>query len=345
MSSSMASNAILAKARAMYGKRLTEADYKQLMECRSVPEVASYLKTRTSYKTALTGLDENDVHRGQLEPMLKQNIYYDIFALSRYAKDQSLIFSDFAIAEMEIEQIIRCLTLVNIGRPDEYVYSMPLSMGKFAKINLEALTKVRSYDDVLEVLSGTKYFSALQKFKPKDGEKVDIALLEAELYNQNYGTVMAVIDSSKKGRDREELKDTFSALLDFRNVSRIIRLKKYFNYSESRIRPLLIPYGKLSQKTVSELCSAGSSKEVFELTRKTYLGRLMSKLQYNDSSQMANALICMYCTHHLRLSPNPTIVMISYIYLMEIELKNIINIIEATRYGLSADEKAKLLVR
>ena len=340
MSSSMASNAILAKARAMYGKRLTEADYKQLMECRSVPEVASYLKTRTSYKTALTGLDENDVHRGQLEPMLKQNIYYDIFALSRYAKDQSLIFSDFAIAEMEIEQIIRCLTLVNIGRPDEYVYSMPLSMGKFAKINLEALTKVRSYDDVLEVLSGTKYFSALQKF-----EKVDIALLEAELYNQNYGTVMAVIDSSKKGRDREELKDTFSALLDFRNVSRIIRLKKYFNYSESRIRPLLIPYGKLSQKTVSELCSAGSSKEVFELTRKTYLGRLMSKLQYNDSSQMTNALICMYCTHHLRLSPNPTIVMISYIYLMEIELKNIINIIEATRYGLSADEKAKLLVR
>lgn len=345
MSSSMSSNAILAKARAMYGKRLTESDYKQLMECRSVPEVAAYLKTRTSYKTALTGLDENDVHRGQLEPMLKQNIYYDIMALSRYAKDKSLTFSEFFISEMEIEQIIRCITLVNIGRPDEYVYTMPLSMGKFARINLEGLTSVRSYDDVTEVLAGTKYVNALRKFRPKDGEKADIALLEAELNNQNYGTVMAAIDDSRNGRDREELKDTLSAMLDFRNISRIIRLKKYFSYSESKIKPLLIPYGKLSAKTVDELCSAANSKEVFEITRTTYLGRLMSKLQYNDTSQMSNALLSMYCKHHLRLSPDPTIVMISYIYLMEIELANIINIIEATRYGLSADEKEKLLVR
>ena len=78
MSSTMASNAILAKTRAMYGKSLTETDYKQLMDCRNVPEVAAYLKSRTSYRSALTGLNETEVHRGQLEPMLRQNLYYDI---------------------------------------------------------------------------------------------------------------------------------------------------------------------------------------------------------------------------------------------------------------------------
>ena len=344
-SSAMASNAILAKARAMYGKCLTDSDYKQLMDCRNVSEVASYLKSRTSYKSALTGLDENDVHRGQLEPMLKQNIYFDVFALSRYAKDKALVFSDFIISEMEIEQIMRCLMLVNIGRSDEYVYTMPLSLDKFTKISLKKLTGVRTYDDLADALYGSKYHAVLQKHRPKDGERINIAQIEADLNNQNYAIVMKTIENGKNKSDRDELRDVLAAMLDFRNISSIIRLKKYYKYDQSRIKPLLIPYGRLAGRTLDELCAAESVQEVFEISRSTYLGRLMSKLRYNDQSQMTSSMISMYCRHHLRLSPNPTIVMVSYIYLKEIELKNIINIIEATRYGLSAEEKAKLLVR
>ena len=47
---------MLAKARAMYGRSLKDSDYRQLAECRTVPEIASYLKTRTSYGKALAGL-------------------------------------------------------------------------------------------------------------------------------------------------------------------------------------------------------------------------------------------------------------------------------------------------
>ena len=95
--------------------------------------------------------------------MLRQNLYYDISALSRYAKDKTLVFSDFIISEMEIEQIIRSLTLVNIGRADEYVFSLPMTMTKFAKIDLKEFSTVRSYDDMLSVLSGTKYAQILEK--------------------------------------------------------------------------------------------------------------------------------------------------------------------------------------
>ncbi len=345
MSSSMASNAILAKARAMYGKSLSDPDYKQLMDCRNVPEVAAYLKTRTNYRSVLSGLDENDVHRGQLEAVLKQALYYDILALSRYAEEKSLVFADFMISQMEIEQIIRCVTLINIGRPDEFIYSLPLAMGKFAKINLESLTAVRSYDELIQALAGTRYCAAVKKYKPKDGASADVALLEAELNNNNFAMVFEAIKTSRKGKDRDDLQNVFAGMLDFRNVSRIIRLKKYFGYDKEKIRPLLIPYGKLSDRVLDELCEASSAKEVFEQANATYLGKLMSKLQYNDTSQMADALLSIYCKHHLRLSPNPAIVMISYVYLKEIELTNIVNIIESTRYGLSADEKEKMLVR
>ena len=50
------SNVILAKARAMYGRRLTRANYRELLECRTVGEVASYLKNQTGYGSILAGI-------------------------------------------------------------------------------------------------------------------------------------------------------------------------------------------------------------------------------------------------------------------------------------------------
>ncbi len=343
--SSQSSNAILAKARAMYGKSLKESDYDNLIECKSVAELAAYLKQRTNYAAVMSGLNETEIHRGQLELVLRQNIYFDVFALSRYALEDTLVFSDFIISKMEIEQIIRCLMMVNIGKAEEYVYAMPLSLDKFANISLKALASVRSYDDMLSALKGSRYYAVLSAFRPKDGTKIAITELEIALQNQTYAKVMETKKKKKNKGDRKELKDIFSAMLDFENMSRIIRLKKYYGFSAEQIKPLLSPYGKLSTKMLDEFCSADTVSEVFELSRTTYLGRLMSRLQYNDQTQMTDVMVCSYCKHHLRLSPNPTIVMISYVYLREIELKNIINIIEATRYGISSDEKRKLLIR
>ena len=96
---------------------------------------------------------------------------------------------------------------------------------------------------------------------------------------------------------------------------------------------------------MGELCEAEGTDDVYELARDTYLGKMLSKVTFYDKTQISYALINAYCKHHLRLSPNPIIVMISYIYLKQIEVNNIINLIEATRYGLSAEEKSKLPVQ
>ncbi len=345
MSMSKASNAILAKARAMYGKCLSEKDYEELIACHTVSEVAAYLKTRTNYASALVGLNDNDVHRGQLEAMLKQNIYFDVFALSRYEQDDSRGFSEFIISKMEIEQIINCVRLINIGKPGEYVYTMPLSLDKFAKISLSDLTGVRSYEDMLEVLKNTTYYRTLLKFNPKEGEKVKIAELEVQLNNNNYGRLMKMISDARNKKDRNELKELFSIMIDFKNVSRIIRLKKYYNFGEEKIKTNLIPYGRLSNRIIDELCSSENVNEVLERARSTYLVKYLSKLQYNSQTQITNALVYNYCKHHLRLSINPRVVMVSYVFLKDIELGNIVNIIEGTRYGISAEKKIKLLVR
>ena len=65
-------HAVTAKARALYGRRITPEQYKDLLRCRNVPEVASYLKSSTSYADALQNISESNIHRGQLENMLRR---------------------------------------------------------------------------------------------------------------------------------------------------------------------------------------------------------------------------------------------------------------------------------
>ena len=71
MGNTQASNAILAKARAMYGRRLTARNYQELLNCRDLPDLISYLKTRTSYSEALQAANPATTHRAQLETLLR----------------------------------------------------------------------------------------------------------------------------------------------------------------------------------------------------------------------------------------------------------------------------------
>ena len=345
MLSSKSSNAIIAKARAKYGKSLSVKDYTELTNCHSVSEVASYLKTHTVYDQTLAGLNENEVHRGQLEAILKQKLYADIISLSKYETSKRFTTSGYMIGRLEIEQIIKCLTMLNIGRPEDYLYSAPFSYSSFLNVNIQSLSKARTYDEILEVLKGSIYYQALKKCQPADeNEKVSISEAETEMMKALVKNVFENISRIKAKSEREELNDLFSAYIDYKNISTIFRMKRYYNFSTDKIRELLLPYGKLSDKKLSQLCESSGHGNVIQIAKKTYLGSAVRKLHYNDQIQIFYALMTTHCKKLLHLSLNPEVVMASYMFLTDTELVNIVNIIEGTRYTISSDEKFKLLV-
>lgn len=345
MLSSKSSNAIIAKARAKYGKSLSAKDYNELTACHSVSEVAIYLKTHTIYSTTLAGLNENEVHRGQLETVLKQHLYTNILALSKYETSKSFKTSVYFLGRLEIEQIIKCLTMLNSGHPEEYLFAAPLSFASFFTINIQALAKAHSYDDVLDALKGTIYEKPLRKYiSSGENQKFSLSDTETALTNALFESVFENIKLIKNKNEREELNELFCAYIDFKNISFIIRLKKYYHFSAEKIQPLLLPYGKLSRKFLDKLCDSDSHSTVLQAASKTYLGNTIRKLPYNDQVQLLDAMMQTHCKRLLHFSLSPEVVMMSYMFLTDIELTNIINIIEATRYAVSSEEKMKLLV-
>lgn len=73
---SLSSNALCAKAKAMYGGRLNKNVYLDLTRKQTIGEVVSYLKSQTSYADALKDINIRHVHRGQIEDCLNQEYYH-----------------------------------------------------------------------------------------------------------------------------------------------------------------------------------------------------------------------------------------------------------------------------
>ena len=159
-----AENAILTKARTMLGKHLTEDDYKTLLNCHTVAQVASYLKTNTQYRSALKNVNETTVHRGQLETALREKLFDRFASLCRYQLTVGESFSEFLIIKGEIEQILRFLRHFMAGRPEEYIFALPEFFQKHSTIDLYELSSVRNTQDFFQVISKSRFSKALAPY-------------------------------------------------------------------------------------------------------------------------------------------------------------------------------------
>lgn len=93
MAGSYSHNALSAKARAKFGKRLTLQNFNELLACQSVGEAALYLKNRTYFGPFLSEVRSVDVHRGRLEELLRRKSFEDYSSLVRYSNTRDGSFS------------------------------------------------------------------------------------------------------------------------------------------------------------------------------------------------------------------------------------------------------------
>lgn len=343
MFSSYASNAILSKARAMYGKRLTPKNYSDLLGCNNVKEVAIYLKNHTNYSNVLGDLNENDVHRGQLEVLLKKKLFNDFAALGRYEVSIREGLSTYIISRMEIEQIMHCLMLYCAHKTDEYIYTVPMFFNQHTHMDLPALTKIKNFDDFLRAIKLTPYYKLLKPFKPKSDELINLTTIETVLYSYLFENTFRIIEQYKNKKTRRDLANIFNTYIDFNNIVRIIRLKKYYKLGEDYIRNSLFPFGTINSKQLDSMIKADSVDTVFSIIQKTTFGKIINGIAYDYIDNLITKVKFSKCKHFIRYSIQPPVVMFSYILLTEIELSNIINIIEGIRYKLPSNEIKKML--
>lgn len=342
---SYASNAVLSKARAMYGKRIKEKNYNELLTCKSVTEIAIYLKNKTSYSDVLQSMDEGDVHRGKLEENLRQKLFYDFAKLGRYDLSVGDKFFEYLISRAEIEKIMHSLMFFKSEKSGTYNYPLPEIFESHTKINLNGLLNIKNYDTFLEAIKGSPYYKILLPLKPKENGFIDLTKIETALYAYLYGIMFDMIHKNLRGKNRSDLDDLFNSYIDLSNIVRIKRMRGNYKLDREYVLSALLPFGNLSKQQIHDFVYEKNYNQAVLDMKNTRLGRkwLTDELDMGDSAPKRMRFA--KCTHYIRFSISPPVVLMSYIFLKEIELLNITNIIEGIRYGVSAEEIKSMLIK
>lgn len=338
MGNLLAYSGIVTKVRAMQAKLLTDEDFQNIAALHTVTEIAAYLKEHPGYQSVLSEMDENRLHRGEIEKLLVQSLYSDYTRLYRFSGMEQKKFLELYLKRYEMNLINYCLRIVfnHYQKPFDLDHKK-LFFDKYSDLSIDKLITSGNINELVENLEGTEYYKPLKRL----GNAENPTLFDYDLaLNLYYFT--SIWKKRKKVLKHKEL-DIFTrdtgTKIDLLNIQWIYRAKKYYNMLPPDISSLLIPvHYRIHVEELKDLVEAPSVDEFLKLVEKTpYL-----KHTSQDSPQMIER-IYKDCLYHLyladrRSNPYSIASVNTYLFLKEEELDKLTTVLECVRYGLSAQE-------
>lgn len=101
---------ISTKIRAMQSKLITEDQIQEMLQFTSTSHAAAWLKRTPEYSKTWASLDENSLHRGQIEKLLKASIFDDFSKIYQFASSEQRKFLDLYSRRYEIRVLKELMT-------------------------------------------------------------------------------------------------------------------------------------------------------------------------------------------------------------------------------------------
>ena len=339
-----ASNAMTAKTKAMYAKRLTKNDYAILLQKKSVAEVASYLKNETYYASVLEGVNEKALHRGQLEVLIRNDVILKFSRILRYSTSGNDGFFHMIVVDSEVAVILSQVKSLIYEDFNSGLEKLPMMIQNGFCFNTKAVINARSYEGLCEALKGTVYYKFLIKYHPTDVEELDFVGLEQELQRYKFEETVKAMEKQAGSKLKDEIYQILYTEAELENLAKIYRLKKYFKAPASKIKELITPvYLKFSKREIDNLIDNVDADQIFEKIKETTYRNYLDDnfIFFEHSTRSINFNLN---KRNIMYSNDADVVLLIYKALMDTEVQNIIDIIEGIRYGISADQINKILI-
>lgn len=344
MLTAFSSNAIAAKARAIYGKRLSNTNYTDLLRLSTVGDVCSYLKTNTSYSKYLGGVNEASIHRGQLEDILNRTKFDKYNKLLNFDFSGNKSFYRFLITNLEVSVIIKALMYINADMDGEIISKIPSFLQPYTAIDFKAVANIKNFDDLLSALKRTPYAAVIKRYNAPNGN-VSLRECEHALKIYYYRTVLQNIDKHYKGKTRNELREIVLIEVELFNLSLMYRLRRYFNKPPEFIKGELLPfYYKLNPRAIDELLTSQKKEEYVSKMKLAAYASKMKNVEFNYIEDYTKRLRYIVNRKMMRFSSNAPISFYALMTLTQIEIENIIIIIEGIRYNTSSQVRNLLIL-
>lgn len=340
---SFASNGLAAKARAIYGKHLGKEDYEEMLKKQNVSDVANYLKNNTYYSNDLKDVKTKTIHRGQLETILNRASFFRKISLHRYSGYKTKEFYDACVDIIDVDQILACVRALQGGSFEGFIAELPLFLNEYTSFDLSQLMNVRSLNDLKNLLNKTVYKDIANEYIV--GNECDYSQLENAFKNFYYENLKEVIHKNFKGKVRQQLTLFVDEMIDLKNISKIYRMKRYFDGTAEDITKILIPcHSKLKKVEIEKMLNVTDYHELFPILEKSNYNIVIDESSDINFEHYLTKILFNHAKEIINFTTEPALIYLAFDILDDIEVKNIINIIEGVRYKVDYNRIQSLLI-
>jgi V/A-type H+-transporting ATPase subunit C len=326
----------------MKGKMLTKDDYEQLLLRNSVLEVAIYLKNNTYYNDFLQELNENNVHRGQVETLLYKSIISEALKIGRYLKGNEKSVFRYIYRRQEIEDLKKMLRILQMGGDIHQIDRRLFFINKYSVIDFNKLFAAKDIRTFVNGLKETNFYEILNPLI-KDENHIDLFSAEMALDMYYYKKLIAQPELVS-GTDKKIANLIIGLEADLRNIMWVYRGKHYYNISKEILYRYHIPYRyKLRQKDLRLLINSNSVDEIMEILKKTPYNDILSSDEHYWEKEFYEYILNIH-DKNISMYPFSIAPIIGYMFAKEVEIMNITTIIEGIRYNVDSNKIKKFLI-
>lgn len=342
---SFSENAILTKSRAIYSRRLTPQNYRELLSCESVEAAASYLENKTPYSSAFSDVVSAKMNRMMLESLLRRNLSNQFLSLCNFSRILGNELYRYLVIKTDITEILSCIRYLETPNKYDYLINMPVFLDKMTTIDMYSLAKAENFGDIVEALDTTPYYKILSAFA-NDKNSFDMIKIESALNRYLFNEIFDISQKKLKGKEKKEFEEFLKMMADIKLLSNIYRLKTYFKMSRERIEEYSLETGvtSLGRKQLDEIKNSENREDFLKAVEKTVYGKKLEKNNFVNIEDWLSEYIYKEASHKAVYSTHPNVVMFCCVFLAENELQNITHIVEGIKYSIPPDELQKRLV-
>lgn len=335
----LASNAILAKARAMYASHLTTASYEELLKKDTLEDVFNYLKQNKNYEKLFSNY--KDVTKQQFESLLNEGMLQNLSKLNRYASKKELPFYKLALQKEEISLLVTKIRSLYYQYEQEDEYLTVRYLHQYSSFNLYNLIKVENKKQLLDVMKHTRYYKTLLKHID---ETIDFNMLEKDLGKDYYDALIECIKNTFKGKQQKEMLTMIYSEIELENIIKIYRIKKYFINSNIDIESLLYnEYSRIPSSLIKKMIEAKDIHEFLSLLESSPYHLFVDEKEYVYIEYYASKIKYNLAKRYMRYSTCNSLVYMTYKIILQIEIENLKHIVEGLEYRRK-DEVSSILI-
>ncbi len=338
MSGLISYSGITTKIRAIRGKMLKQEQFLELAECRSVAEVLEYLKGTEAYQELFVTMDSEDVHRGNIEKLLKKSYYSDYEKLYRFADVEQRKYLDLFFKKFELTFLKACLrNICRTNSEDRSDKEISGFLQKHSKLDMAALQSETTMEGFVEKLRRTEYYDSLKRVLA--GDRRTLFDYEAALDLLYFTRFWKEKSKSFKGIDAQVLDRSFGYKIDILNMQWIYRSKRYYQLSDAEIYSFLLPITyRLTKQDLARMVEAADAKSFLTAISRTTYYKLYPKISGETLEDMYIYLLDNVHDSDGYKHPYSVAILNSYLYRKEYEINKIITIMECIRYSVDKQD-------